>query len=105
MSSIASGKMLLQTRSSGVPSRPISSNLRRALGGLAARRLRQTLEVTKRLQGDDLEAKRASQPAHVLRPPVEIGQIVLEDLDPLVAGLGRGTGTQTVAMARFLITS
>ena len=54
----------------------------RLASNVAARRLRQTLEVTKRLQGDDLEAKRASQPAHVLRPPVEIGQIVLEDLAP-----------------------
>jgi hypothetical protein len=36
--------------------------------------------VDRQPRGDDLEAERASQPAHVLRRPVEIGQIVLEDL-------------------------
>ena len=46
--------------------------------------LRPSLEFTKSLNGDDLEAILASQPELVLGPQLEIGQIVLEFLDQLV---------------------
>ena len=63
----------------------------RALEGLAAQWLGQAFEVTERLQRDDLEAERAGPLAHVLGPAVEVGEIVLEDLDPVEARLG-GSG-------------
>ncbi len=75
-----------------MPSRPISSNLRLARSkDLAAQWLGQAFEVTEGLQRDDLETERAGPLAHVLGPAVEIGEIVLEDLDPVEARLG-GSG-------------
>ena len=62
----------------------------RPLERLGARRLRQALEIAKRLQRDDLEPERGRERLHVLRPAVEIGQVVLEQLDALKARLGRG---------------
>ncbi len=53
----------------------------RPLEGASAQRFGQALEVAKRLQRHDLEPERARERPHVLRPAVEIGQIVLEDLD------------------------
>ena len=58
--------------------------------GTGAQRLRQPLEVAERLQGQDLEAERGREGAHILRAAVEIGEVVLEDLDAVVARLGGG---------------
>ena len=56
----------------------------------AAQWLWQPLEVAERLQRHDLQAERGSERAHVLRAAVEVGEVVLEDLDAVVARLGGG---------------
>ena len=91
MSSIASGETLLQTSSSvraeAVHQLELAPG---AVEGAGAQGLGQALEVAERLQGHDLEAERGRERAHVLRAAVEVGEVVLEDLDAVIAGLGGG---------------
>ena len=61
-----------------------------AVEGAGAQGLGQTLEVAERLQGQNLEAERGRYGTHVLRAAVEVGEVVLEDLDAVIARLGGG---------------
>jgi hypothetical protein len=65
----------------------MSSNLRLARSNARAQRRGQALEVAEGLQRDQLEAQRIRDGAGVLRPAREVGEVVLEDLDPGEAGL------------------
>ena len=62
----------------------------RAVEGAGAQGLGQALEVAERLQRHDLEPERGRERPHVLGAAVEVGEVVLEDLDAVIARLGGG---------------
>ena len=59
-----------------------------AVEGLGAQRLGQAFEIAERLEQGDLEPVVAHHAADIARAAVEGDEILLEDLDPVVAGGG-----------------